>query len=128
LIPKYNLSGQLGQPDYSIEQASPKDVYILWILELNQELGLYSMMLTRSYMAGEENQEAHFRMISIARELWVQLFPKIQNTPLAKDFKKWLPFIVDPRLFLVDKYEGLLWLFEAHIRMALEHLNITKLA
>ena len=88
---------------------------------------MHSMMLTQSYMIGEENRTAHFGMISIGRELWIQLFPKIQNTDLAGDFKKWMPFIVEPRLFLVDKYEGLLWLFEAHIRMAFEHLGITKL-
>jgi hypothetical protein len=114
--------------EYQMEQASPSDEYTSWIIDLNRELGLCSMLLTQSYMTGEENKEAHFNMISIARELWLQLFPKIQNTPLSEDFKKWLSFIVDPRLFLVDKYEGLLWLFEAHIRMALEHLNVTKLS
>jgi len=112
---------------YQIEQASPDENYTNWLVESLKELSMCSMLLTQSYMIGEENREAHFQMISIGRELWIQLFPKVQNTNLSVDFRKWMPFIVEPRLFLVEKYEGLLWLFEAHIRMAFEHLGITKL-
>ena len=112
---------------YAVEQGSPVENYTNWLVESLKEFSMYSMMLTQSYMIGEENRAAHFSMISIGRELWIQLFPKIQNTHLAGDFKKWLPFIVEPRLFLLEKYEGLLWLFAAHIRMAFEHLGITKL-
>ncbi len=121
------MRSNIDQNRYQVEQATPDELYTSWLVESLKELSMHSMMLTQSYMIGEENRAAHFGMISIARELWIQLFPKIQNTNLADDFKKWMPFIVEPRLFLLDKYEGLLWLFEAHIRMAFEHLGITKL-
>lgn len=122
------MARYVSSPNYQIEQASPKDIYTSDLLELENQLDYYSMLLTQSYLAGEENREAHFILISILRIFWKELMPKIQNTPLEKSFSRWKYFYYDPRLFLVEGFSHLIGKMEFDIRMALEHLNITQLA
>ena len=113
--------------ELSTEQAKDTESYKQWLIDAFKEMSEYSVDLRHSYIRNEENREAHFKMMSILIELWIQLFPKMQGTKHEKNFKQWLPFIVEPRLFLVPKYEQLIWLMESHIRMGFEHLGLTKL-
>lgn len=122
-MPRY-----ISSSNYQIEQAEPKDIYTGDLLELEKQLDFYSMLLTQSYLAGEENREAHFILISILRTFWKELMPKMQNTPLEKRFSRWKYFYYDPRLFLVEGFSHLIGEMEVDIRFALEHLNITQLA
>ena len=117
----------VSSPNYQIEQAEPKDIYTADLLELEKQLDYYSMLLTQSYLAGEENKEAHFILISILKAFWKELMPKIQNTHLEKRFSRWKYFYYDPRLFLIESFSHLIWEMEIDIRFALEHLNITQL-
>lgn len=110
---------------YNIAEYS--DQYKRWLIKEWQELSEYQMQLRMSYMTGEENRDVHNALISISCEIWMQLLPKMKETGFYDDFKKWMPFYVEPRLFLVDSYAHMIFEFTFVIRMGLEHLGITKL-
>jgi len=104
-------------------QSSYKD-FLLKRFELMSDIAI---TLRKSYIKNHENRESHFSLISISCELWSQISPKIDGTPLGKDFKNWIPFVLEPKLFLEPDYENMIWLFVFHIRMGFEHLGITKI-
>lgn len=113
-----------GQP---IEQSGEQDRYKQYLLDKYIELASVSDALIESYLTNEENTLAHNMMISRVRRLWIELEPKVRNGDLSSSFRLWVPMIYNPRLFLEDKYCGLIFPLETTLRNALEHLGITKL-
>ena len=87
-----------------------------------------SVELAESYIWSRENRLAHFRLISLCRQTWIQLFPKVMyNERLAENFKQWMPVIYDPKILLIPRYENLIWNLVMDIRDAFEHLGLTKI-
>lgn len=111
----------------TLEQARETEEYRQWLVDAFKEMSEHSINLRNSYIRNEEDRDSHFKMISIAIELWIQLFPKIQGSRYEQQFKQWLPFVMEPRMFLIPKYEQLIWLMESHIRMGFEHLGLTRI-
>lgn len=96
--------------------------------EILKLIDVKSIELRQAYIYGKENRESHFQLISLLCQAWMALFPKVMNKPdLARNFKKWMKVVDDPRLLLLPRYEGLVWLFEMHIRLGYEHLNLTSI-
>jgi len=113
--------------DIPSEQATGES-YADHMRDFLKAIDYYSVELRQSYIYGKENREAHFRLISLLCQAWIQLFPKIMNKPeLADNFKKWMPVVYEPKRLLLPKYENLIWLFEIHIRMGFEYLGLTNI-
>ncbi len=119
---------QLMTKDNMLYQiAEYSDLYKRWLIDQLKEMSMYAEQLRMSYMIGEENRNVHNALISISCELWMHLLPKLKTTPFYDDFKKWMIFYVEPRLFLVDKYAHLIFEFTFVIRMGYEHIGITRI-
>lgn len=121
------MDNQYNYDEVAPEQASETTSYREYLLDRYELMCDIAINLRKSYLHNRENRDAHFALISISCELWNQLFPKIQKSDLKGDFKKWIPFVLDPRLFLERKYENMIWLFLFHIRMGFEHLSLTNI-
>lgn len=113
------------QDEYNTPITEQEANYREFLLERHEILSNLSVNLRKSYTENRANREAQFQLISLALELWQQLFPKVQGTELEKDFKKFTPFYVNPRFFLLPKYENYLWLLVFQIRLAYEQLGLT---
>jgi len=114
-------------PDIPVEQYDGES-YSDHMRSFLKAIDYYSVELRQSYTYGMENREAHFRLISLCCQAWIQLFPKIMDKKeLAEEFKKWIPVVHDSRILLDPKYANLIWLFVIHIRMGYEHLGLTSI-
>jgi hypothetical protein len=58
--------------------------------------------------------------------MWAQLYPKVRGTSLEKDFKAFLPFYKNPRLFFLPGMEKRLWELVFLIRMAFEEQGLCR--
>lgn len=112
---------------YQIEQATPAEEYTSYLLRTLQEFLGWGEALTFSWLSGQEDLEAHRKMVSTGLKLYTALLPKIEGTPLAEKFSKWLVMRKDPTLFFEPEYSECIWAFQGHIMMAFEHLGITRL-
>ena len=114
--------------DIPMEHAGGADSYSEHLLSYLRAIDYYSVELRQAYIYGKENRDAHFRLISLLCQAWYQLFPKVMNNKeLWHYFRKWKTVVHEPRLLLTKKYEDLIWLFIAHIRLAYEHLGLTDI-
>lgn len=97
--------------------------------ELLKLIDVKSIELTQSYIYGKENRDAHYQLISLLRQAYFDLAPKVVNNPnLAKKFVKWKKVIGDPKYLLEPKYEKLIWMLQMNIREAYEHLGLTNIS
>ena len=110
----------------STEQASESS-YKEYLLDRFKLMSDIAITVRKSYIKNQENRDSHVSMISIAVELWNQISPKMDGTPLETQFKNWIPFVLEPRLFFEQDYENMVWLFIYHIRVGFEHLGLTKI-
>ena len=117
----------MEQEYYSETEQASESSYKEYLLDRFKLMSDIAITLRKSYIKNQENSGSHISMISIACELWNQISPKMDNTPLEQQFKNWIPFVLEPRLFLETDYESMIWLFIYHIRMGFEHLGITKI-
>jgi hypothetical protein len=118
----------LTQSNLLYKLAEYTDEYKRWLVTQLEEMSTLSQDLRMAYMKGEEKRDIHNALISISCEIWMHLLPKMKDTPFFRDFKKWMPFYVEPRLFILPDYANLIWEFIFVIRMGYEHLGITKIA
>lgn len=117
-----------SEMEYDVtEQASDTPSYKEYLLDHYETMCDLAISLRKSYLNNQQNRDAHFALISISIELWNQIFPKIEKSALKNSFRKWKTFVLEPRLFLMHKYENLIWSFIVHIRMGFEYLGLTKI-
>jgi len=118
----------MEQDQYSetTEQASESS-YKEYLVDRFKLMSDIAITVRKSYIKNQENKNSHVSLISIAVELWNQISPKMNDTPLEEDFKNWIPFILEPRLFFEKDLENMIWLFIYHIRVGFEHLGLTKI-
>ena len=114
------------QYDYNLptEEENHFKQFLLQRLEWLSDL---SVSVRKSYVENNANREDHFKLVALSVELWQQLYPMITGTKLEKNFKKFMPFFVEPRILLKPKYESYLWLLVFQIRMSFEELGLTKI-
>lgn len=87
-----------------------------------------SIELRQSYLYYIENRTAHYKLVSLLVQAYLDLVPKVTNNPiLAKKFIKWTKVADNPRLLLQPRYEKLVWELQLLIREAYEHLGITTI-
>lgn len=104
------------------------NTYADHLREILKLIDIKSIELRQSYIYGKENRESHYQLISLLCQAWNALLPKVMGKPyLVKNFMKWKNVVDDPRLLLLPKYEGLVWLFAVHIRFGYEYLNLTSI-
>ena len=121
------MPSEVMQTEVPIDQATGES-YSEHMRQFLKAIDFYSVELRQAYIYSKENREAHYRLISLLCQSWIQLFPKIMNKPDLRDsFKKWMPIVYEPKILLHPKYENLIWLFEIHIRMGFEHLGLTNI-
>jgi hypothetical protein len=109
---------------YQTEEEANYRQFLLEKLELLSDL---SVSLRKSFTENKANREDQYSLISLSVELWGQLYPKIQGTDMEASFKRFLPFYINPRLFLSSKCENLIWLLTFEIRVAYEELGLTNI-
>jgi hypothetical protein len=97
--------------------------FLLTRLELISDL---SVSLRKHYTQNRADREDHHNLVSLAIETWEQLYPKVRNTPLEKEFRKFLPFYQNPRLFFLPGMTQRLWQLVFLIRMAYEDLGLCR--
>jgi len=113
--------------EYEPYQTEEEANYRQFLLEKLELLSDLSVSIRKSFIENRANREDQYALISLAVELWEQLYPKIQGTKLENNFKKFLPFFINPRLLLSKKCENLVWLLVFEIRMAYEELGLTNI-
>lgn len=118
----------LNESNLLYRLAEYTDEYKRWLVDQLKEMSMWSEELRTAYMIGEENRDAHNALISISCELWMHLLPEMKKTDFYEDFKKWMIFYVEPKLFLIDEFAHLIWEFVFVIRMGFEHVGITRIA
>jgi len=72
------------------EQASESS-YKDYLLERFKLMSDIAITVRKAYIKNQESRESHVSMISIACELWNQISPKMDETPLEAQFKLWIP-------------------------------------
>jgi len=112
---------------YEPQTAEEKEAYHQFLLNRLELLSDLSISVRKSYTENVDNRKDHYMLISLAVELWEQLYPKIQGTDLEQKFKKFMPFYINPRYFLLPKYENYIWLLIFEIRIAYEQLGLTSI-
>ena len=102
--------------------------YAEHLRELLKLIDVKSIELTQAYIYGKENRDAHYQLISLLRQAYLDLAPKVVNNPnLARKFKLWTKVADDPTLLLQPQYEKLVWSWQMTIREAYEHLGLTNI-
>jgi len=105
------------------EHPSEYKQFLLTRLELISDL---SVSLRKHYTQNKADREDHHSLVSLAVEMWAQLYPKVRGTFLEPEFKKFLPFYKNPRLFFLPKMEKRLWHLVFLIRMAYEEQGLCR--
>ena len=106
-----------------VEQGTDYKVFLLQRLTLISDL---SVSLRKHYTQNRADREDHHNLVSLAIEMWAQLFPKIRGSYLEEEFKKFLPFYKNPRLFFLPGMEKRLWQLVFLIRMAYEEQGLCR--
>ena len=106
-----------------VEQSSDYRGFLLQRLTLMSDL---SVSLRKHYTQNRADREDHHNLVSLAIELWSQLYPKIRGTYLEIEFKKFLPFYQNPRLFFLEGMEKRLWQLVFLIRIAFEEQGLCR--
>jgi hypothetical protein len=115
--PQYKSEGEL------IDTGDEYRRFLLERLELISDL---SVSLRKHYTQNRADREDHHNLVSLAIETWEQLYPKVRNTALEEEFRKFLPFYENPRLFFLPGMEKRLWQLVFLIRMAYEELGLCR--
>ena len=102
------------------------DEYKRFLLERLELISDLSVSLRKSYTENRANREDHHNLVSLSIEMWEQLYPKVKNTSLEKEFKKFLPFYENPRLFFLPGMTRRLWQLVFVLRMAYEELGLCR--
>jgi hypothetical protein len=113
------------EQEIPIEEADSDSSYRAYLLDRFELLSDILVALDKSYLKNEQNREAHFSVISIASMLWYQLMPKMENTHLENDFKKWTGYINNQRKFFIRGNENKIKGLYLTIRMGFEYLGLT---
>lgn len=108
-------------------QARRSEDFKDYLLDLLKKMSESAMMLRMSYLQNEVNLDAHNAFISYACELWLHLSPKMKGSHLEIEFSKLKPFYIEPKLFLREGYEHMVWYMEYVLRMGYEHLNLANI-
>jgi hypothetical protein len=106
-----------------VEQPSNYKQFLLERLELISDL---SVSLRKNFTLNKANREDHHSLVSLAIEMWAQLFPKVRGTDLEEEFLKYLPFYNNPRLFFLKGMEKYLWHLVFLIRLAFEEQGLCR--
>jgi len=120
---------QQQQPEvYSPYATYEEEQYRAYLLERYVLMSDLKVSLRKSFNQGQANRNDHHNLISIALELWEQLYPNIMDTDLEPKFKKFLPFWMSQgRLFLEAKYEHFIWYLCFLINIAFEKLGFKNI-
>jgi hypothetical protein len=118
--------GNIPEEYYTAETAEQSSEYKAFLLSRLELMSDLSVSLRKHYTQNRADKEDHHNLVSLAIEMWAQLYPKIQGTGLEKEFKKFLPFYKNPRLFFLPKMERRLWHLVFLIRMAYEEQGLCR--
>jgi hypothetical protein len=102
------------------------DEYRRFLLERLELISDLSVSLRKSYTQNKADREDHHNLVSLAIETWEQIYPKIRNTALEDEFRKFLPFYENPRLFFLPGMTRRLWHLTFLIRLAYEELGLCR--
>lgn len=115
--------------DVPLEQYDGQVSFSDHLRELLILIDASSIKLTNSYLYYKENRDTHYELISLLRQAYLDLAPKVVNNKnLATKFSKWAKVADNPRLLLEPKYEKLVWKWQLLIREAYEHLGLTTIS
>lgn len=113
---------------YSPYATYEEEQYRQFLLERYILMSDLKVSLRKSYNQGEANREDHHNLISIALELWEQLYPNVMDTNLEPKFRKFLPiYETQGKLFLTTRYEKYLWYLCFLINVAFEQLGFKNI-
>jgi len=118
------------EQEYGEERIVEREIgYQEYLLERFITLSDLTVNLRKAYLNGLANREDHYTIISLAVELWAQIFPKVVGgyPDVEKRLRRYMPFYVEPKLFLLPDYEQYLFLLLFDLRYAFEKLGLTNI-
>jgi len=107
-----------------VEQPTEYKAFLLQRLTLLSDL---SVSLRKHYTQSRADREDHHNLVSLAVEMWTQLYPKVRGTYLEDEFKKFIPFYKNPRLFFLPRQEKKLWQLVFLLRLAFEEQGLCRI-
>jgi len=115
--------------DYEERRLVEEEIgYREYLLKKYVEMCELATQLRKSYIEGKSDRETHYRLVSLAIDLWLQILPKVQGKAnLEERLKRYVVFYVNPILFFQEGYEKLLWMMIFDLRYAFESLGLTNI-
>ena len=102
--------------------------YREYLLKKYMEMCELATQLRKSYIEGKSDRETHYRLASLAIELWLQILPKVQGKKDLEDrLRDYVIFYVNPILFFLEGFENYLWKMIFELRYAFESLGLTNI-